>query len=77
MNGFISKEEACKLSRSIHVNCQEKGRKANYGYVAETFGTLFPQNLLSTPLTNFRCHDVLDLLPLGHREMIICTFLLI
>ena len=61
MNGFINKKEACKLNRSVHVNCQEKGRrKANYGYVAETLETLFPQNLLSTPITNFRCHDVLD-----------------
>ena len=52
MNGFINKKEACKLSRSILVNCQEKGRtKANYGDVAETLETLFQENLLSTPIS--------------------------
>ena len=58
---LLNKKESCKLSRSMHVNCQEKGRrKANCGYAAETLETLFQQNLLSTPITNFRCHDVLD-----------------
>ena len=57
MNGFVNK----KVQTYEVYPCREKGRrKVNYGYVAETLETLFQENLLSTPITNFRSQDVLD-----------------